>query len=260
MRIEIVDITPSIASAMLDKNISNRKLRKTAVESLATAMKSGLFQTTHQGIAFNCDGYLIDGQHRLHAIIKSGATVKMVVAYDVEAADYAALMIDCGANRRASDLYRKSRDVTECAGALYVIHTGAHYTNKTLLGPYIDTFEDVIDKLSGVSNTHKKGLGSAFRAAAVVRIAENPNNTAYCLDLIGKMSRYEYETLPKVANDYLRGVQSGTISGSNLRRLFAKAMIVFSPDKANAGVLRAYDSVIAEAASIIDTKLSQGRR
>ena len=50
------------------------------VNHLATLIKNGEFTLTHQGIAFDEDGNLIDGQHRLHAIIKAGIAVKMEVS------------------------------------------------------------------------------------------------------------------------------------------------------------------------------------
>ena len=46
-------------------------------------MLSGDWSLTHQGIAFYDDGSLADGQHRLNAIVSSGVTVKMQVAYGV---------------------------------------------------------------------------------------------------------------------------------------------------------------------------------
>jgi hypothetical protein len=36
---------------------------------------------THQGIAFNTAGELVDGQHRLHALILSGKTIVMMVTF-----------------------------------------------------------------------------------------------------------------------------------------------------------------------------------
>jgi hypothetical protein len=77
----IVDITPAMAENWLaqDEPDSDRKLRVGWVDQLATDMKDGNFMLTHQGIAFNCDGKRLDGQHRLHAIVKSGTTQRMLV-------------------------------------------------------------------------------------------------------------------------------------------------------------------------------------
>jgi hypothetical protein len=74
-----VDITPAMAKAWLEHNANNRSLNQDWVDLLARAMREGKFDTTHQGIAFDADGNVIDGQHRLHAIIASGVTVRMLV-------------------------------------------------------------------------------------------------------------------------------------------------------------------------------------
>lgn len=76
-------ITPEVASEMLQWNTNNRDIRPKHVERLAEEMKAGRWGLTHQGLAFNCDGTLIDGQHRLLAIVKSGVAQHMMVTRGV---------------------------------------------------------------------------------------------------------------------------------------------------------------------------------
>ena len=83
MRIEIQAITPAIAAEYLKKNTRNRNLQQVVVDRYADDMARGNWQLTHQGIAFNADGVLLDGQHRLAAVIKAGVTVEMMVAFGV---------------------------------------------------------------------------------------------------------------------------------------------------------------------------------
>lgn len=82
---KIQEITPALAESLMKKNTSNRKLNRKTVDMYASDMRSGKWRLTHQGIAFGCDGRLIDGQHRLAAIIESGATVQMQVSYSADA-------------------------------------------------------------------------------------------------------------------------------------------------------------------------------
>ena len=79
MKTEIETITPEIAKEYLLHNRVNRVLRNRAVEELMRDMKAGAFKLTHQGIAFDKEGSLVDGQHRLTAIALSGCTVKRMV-------------------------------------------------------------------------------------------------------------------------------------------------------------------------------------
>ena len=82
MRTEILTITPSMAEEMLSKNKSNRKLRNTVVNSYASQMASGKWHLTGQGITFGKNGQLLDGQHRLSAIVLANTAVEMLVVYD----------------------------------------------------------------------------------------------------------------------------------------------------------------------------------
>lgn len=72
-------ITPDLAKGYLAKNTHNRNVQQSHVQALADAMRKGRWQITHQGIAFSEDGVLLDGQHRLLAVVESGVSVSMQV-------------------------------------------------------------------------------------------------------------------------------------------------------------------------------------
>lgn len=76
-----ITITPELAAAWLAKNTHNRTIRKSWVKELARRITSGLWRTTHQGIAFDSQGTLIDGQHRLLAVLEANAPVVMWVFF-----------------------------------------------------------------------------------------------------------------------------------------------------------------------------------
>src|ERR1700744_3535283 len=98
-RLEI--ITPKIATQYIALNHkNNRNLKPSVVQNLATQMSRGEWETTHQGIAFDTEGYLIDGLHRLSAIVLSGVTVEMMVTYGLKDAS----CIDVGSRRTINDL------------------------------------------------------------------------------------------------------------------------------------------------------------
>ena len=75
-------ITPEMASGLLSKNTHNRTISKVKVTQMVNDIKSGRFETTHQPVAIAEDGELIDGQHRLTAIVESGIAVELLVAYN----------------------------------------------------------------------------------------------------------------------------------------------------------------------------------
>ena len=107
MDLSIEMITPKMAEKYLQFNTCNRHLRKSLVSQYARDMTNGNWKLTHQGVAFNCDGTLLDGQHRLAAIIESGVAVQMLVARGVESKNQ--LFMDDHANRTAGDALTLAR-------------------------------------------------------------------------------------------------------------------------------------------------------
>jgi hypothetical protein len=85
-----VDVTPEMAEAFLGRNTCNRALRPRVVARYAQLMKAGSWQKNGEAIQFRADGSLANGQHRLHAIIKAGVAVPLLIVTGLssEAAEY----------------------------------------------------------------------------------------------------------------------------------------------------------------------------
>ena len=82
----VVDLSPPIAESWLTQcNTHNRKLVEAHAERLAGEMKADRWQLNHQGIAFSENRVLLDGQHRLWAVVLSGCTVPMRVFFNEQA-------------------------------------------------------------------------------------------------------------------------------------------------------------------------------
>ena len=79
-----MSVTPELAKTWLQSNTNNRTPRQNHVDFLVNEIKTGAWKITHQGIAFSTDMVLLDGQHRLMAIAKSGVTVQMLVTFGLE--------------------------------------------------------------------------------------------------------------------------------------------------------------------------------
>ena len=76
-----MDVTPELAMRWLKNNFRNRPVSDDVVSAYARDMMNGVWQPTHQGIAFNDRDELIDGQHRLLAVVKSRKTIRMMVTF-----------------------------------------------------------------------------------------------------------------------------------------------------------------------------------
>jgi hypothetical protein len=82
MNIKMETITPEKAALILKKN-KNRTISVARVKALADAMLSGQWQLTGQTIQIDEDGYLLDGQHRLTAIVRSNRSQQFFVVRNV---------------------------------------------------------------------------------------------------------------------------------------------------------------------------------
>lgn len=93
-------VTPRTASEMLKGNGINRRLRPPVVAAYARDMAAGDWLETGEPIILSDEGRLLDGQHRLNAVIKSGANVRMLIVRGVS--DDAMRRIDTGKGRSVS--------------------------------------------------------------------------------------------------------------------------------------------------------------
>lgn len=75
-------VTPELATKWLEKDKGihhNRPLKSHKVMQYAKDMKEGRWLVNHQGIAFGPDGEILDGQHRLWAVLESGVSIEFLV-------------------------------------------------------------------------------------------------------------------------------------------------------------------------------------
>lgn len=90
-------VTPEIAAGWLESSSGNRKLIPSNTKALVNDILNGNFCATHQGVAIDENGRMIDGNHRADAICASGVGVVLVVSrgwpHDISAP------IDQGARR-----------------------------------------------------------------------------------------------------------------------------------------------------------------
>ncbi len=82
MKTIVQKITPKIASQMLKGNTHNRNLLGVHVDRLAAAILNGEWKLNGDAIRFN-GTQLIDGQHRLQAVIKAGKPITTLVITDL---------------------------------------------------------------------------------------------------------------------------------------------------------------------------------
>jgi len=122
----VQDVSPPTAETWLGKNERNRNIRQRVVAAYARDMAAGNWHLSGEAIKFARSGRLLDGQHRLHAVIQSGVTVKMLIVRGL--AEQIQDVIDAGASRTAGDAFRMRGETSYSALAatarLAILHSG----------------------------------------------------------------------------------------------------------------------------------------
>jgi hypothetical protein len=98
---KVVDVTPALAEKWLAQNTHNRKIRENAVLGYARDMEAGNWAENGEAIKFAADGTLLDGQHRLNAIVLSGITLRILVVTGLTAGSQETM--DDGRKRTVAD-------------------------------------------------------------------------------------------------------------------------------------------------------------
>jgi len=187
-------ITPAKAKRMLTKNVCNRKLRQSHVDYLIALLKDGEFDTTHQGIAFDAAGNLVDGQHRLEAISQSGIGVKMAVAHygQVASKPMELSAIDGGVSRTIADVLNVSHSRVAIARALVQLMENGDFSSRRneRVSPekVARVLELLGDKDSVLTTTSRRGRTNALvRVAVLARCLLSPDHS---VDIAGQYEHW----------------------------------------------------------------------
>lgn len=97
-------ITPEIASQLLDDMGGNRLLSDDRVNAYARDMTGGRWVPLSSMIVIDEDGLLIDGQHRLAAVLQSGLDQTFIIRRGAPPSSIS--VIDSGRGRSAADTLR----------------------------------------------------------------------------------------------------------------------------------------------------------
>lgn len=100
----VISVSPELAAEWLARNPRNRNLSTGAVAQFAADMQAGRWTFTGQPIVFDRTGNLQDGQHRLTAQVKVGATIDWLVVGGIATA--AQNYMDIGRPRSVADQLR----------------------------------------------------------------------------------------------------------------------------------------------------------
>lgn len=131
----IITVTHDMAGDWLDYRSRpgtehQRKIVKAKVAQYTAEMDAGRWRTTPQGLIFDTEGWMFNGQHRLQALRDSTLESLDFWVFPDEAADLFAL-VDTGAMRQARQLYSGQYSTA--------VTSGPRYLEPGRIGEYIGT-------------------------------------------------------------------------------------------------------------------------
>lgn len=158
LRMEVVEVTPGKAQMLLAAMPPQRPLAASRVTQLAKAIRAGRWQVTHQGLAFDEKGQLIDGQHRLTACVEADMPIRIVCAFNVPSSSVSA--IDRGRIRVIADDLVMSGIVSSSAHA-QTMQAAARIIRQLEAGklPWVTAKDEnpfTVDDAISILNTHPK--------------------------------------------------------------------------------------------------------
>lgn len=184
MNITQMYVTPDMAKEWLKRNANNRPLKMNRIDAYVRDMKAGKWLLTHQGIAFDDAGNILDGQHRLTAVALSGVPCMMTVCTNMPR-EYM-IAVDNGTPRSASDAFTISglyadgnNDFRQkgCIGILNSIVELGYKRIKLTNSERIKLIEKFGDYVLAVWRASKTGsaLSAPIRAACLAAILNGEN-------------------------------------------------------------------------------------
>jgi hypothetical protein len=149
-RITIEVVTPQEAARMLGTMKGNRALRQRVVQRYAREMIAGKWLLNGESVKIARDGRLIDGQHRLNAVVLAKVPVQMCVVRGVDAG--AMVTLDTGVGRTFADVSTiAGRSYSQATGPIirwwFKYQTGSPTVANT---PSMQEMEQILDAHPGI--------------------------------------------------------------------------------------------------------------
>lgn len=198
IKAKFVKVTPAKAKEWLEgSNEANRSRSEIMVDRYAADMKAGRWVPNGETIVFNGSS-LLDGQHRLAAVVKAGVPVEMLVVTGVPSK--AAPTIDTGKSRSIADFLRMRGNINcnnlgHALRLLYAYERGNPFTVSGVGGGTRHQLGALLDR--------SPGLAEAVHDAVTNRSPiVSPGIVAFCRFVFSKRDK---EQAAKFALDLTTG-------------------------------------------------------
>lgn len=168
MQVAVINVTPQLAKSWLKENTHNRNLNEKLVNDYARQILAGEWRLNGEAIKRAKDGRLLDGQHRLAAIVLTGVSVQLLVIeeLDPELQD----TMDAGRKRSTSDVFSingeaNANNLAVVARKIWMWDRGSHRFPSSP-NPSTTELKAVVEKYPSLRRSAEVGTRTAmnFRA------------------------------------------------------------------------------------------------
>lgn len=231
--------------------IQNRPIRPTHVRDLLQAMLGGQWNKTHQGIAFDEDGVLLDGYHRMMALAQmpDDFRIEMLVTTGLPRAE-AWKSIDVNVcTRSVSDVLGCDRKVAAIAAIFDMVMNGKKALSPSELEQFVTLFHEEASALFNHCGTIRKSWSCAsVQSAAVFMMKVKPWTRQYVLRQYAALVLANYRDMSEIVQSLHRSVENGTRQQTGRTDLFARCVKAFDIDNQNLSrvTIRDTGNVLAE--------------
>lgn len=246
---QVVDITPTLAKQYLLENKDNRKLREKLIKKYASLMKNGEWVLTDQAISFDVNGRLLNGQHRLNAVVLSGVTIKSLVTRNLPGDSFK--YMDQGAMRTQSDIHKMSPKASGVISSFNQIlwKSDITFTQVDHARTYVlvnkngeeTTIESFID--DRLSERKAKIISSSLSLACIIYWVDKTGEDEFLInfyeDLLKCSKSYELRrSLSSRGLSLLKMIETNVIGSWNRNDLLKKFLTFYNPDKSNVSLIK----------------------
>jgi hypothetical protein len=167
-------MSPDVARMCLDYNENNRRLNMMSIRKFADDMRNGRWQQNGETIKFDREGRLIDGQHRLHAIILANVSVELLVVSGLE--PIAQQTIDIGQLRSSGQIASLLgvRNATEKAALAAALIKYQKYPDLIWSASAPVSKTEIVNFILDNEMEMAEALSCTYQAKAAVRMPRTP--------------------------------------------------------------------------------------
>lgn len=245
-----MEISPEMARLMLSASPGNRLIRQWHINVLVAAQKRGEWLLTHQGAAFDWNGQLRDGHHRLMACAQSGVTITMRVTFGLDPASFDA--VDQGVLRTVADITGIDKRVTD---ALRLATSIARKTGRVTVRQIMEVadggvqaaLQSMVDHCGSVRRYYSS---APMKLAGAVTIMSG-GDSDFVLSQYRALCTLQFDAMSNSAKALVRQVDSLKTQAHNTRDAIARGLRVFDASKRDVSKVQVSEDDLTESMEFV---------